>query len=466
MKTITSKALAAALAGTMVLACASCGLLPGAGGGAKTEDIVDAADSFAKALVSCNTDKIVKLTNEDDDSDTVKELEANLNGLLYSPEQDQIADAVADTLEYEIDEDSVKIGKDEASVDVTFTMVDYGAVLEGEFSDDDEAVAAIKDCDDTCEVEVTFEFVLDDDEWLISNLGDKAFSKLYGFYGLDVEFAPALADLIEDTFIAADYGYMYMTVTFSEDISDYVDGITYDVFLDDELVYGNQAPYSDGEQVWGSMSIDGPLEPGTYTVVFYYNGTEFASGSIDVDNSSTGGGGQFYTDGNDYLCSLDFGEAIEGYLQENGFDVSMDGPLYIDYVLTLGTDGTYTLTPDFVNFELNLEDYLNNNMDDQNMIAFAGVSSMEDLEATAEEMNTDIDGLRELLIDAMIESTMDNIENDVDQGTYTISGDTISFDSYSLSDFEGTIGDGGMISFINDFFAPGPNYVLEFYPEG
>lgn len=466
MKTLTTKTLAAALAGTMALACASCSLLPGVGGDEKKkEDVLDAADTFAKALVSCDTDKIAKLTNEEKDSDTVAELEANLNGLLYSVEQDQIAEAVADTLKYEIDEDFVKIDKDEASVDVTFTMVDYEAALEGEFADADEAVDAIKDCDDTCEVEVTFEFELDDDEWLISNLGDKAYSKLYGFYGLDVNFTPALADLIADEFIAADYGYMYMTVSFSEDITDYVDGITYDIFLDGDLVYGDQTPYSDNEQVWGDMSIDGPLENGTYTVVFYYNGTEFASGSIDVDNSSSGGG-QFYTDGNTYLCSIDFGEFIEAWLQGNGYDVSMDGPLYMDYILTLGTDGTYTLTPDFVNFESNLEDYLNNNMDDQNMIAFAGVSSMEDLEATAEEMNTDIDGLRELLINAMVESTMDNIENDVDQGTYTVDGDAISFYSDSLSDFEGTISDGGMISFINDFFAPGPDYILEFYPEG
>jgi hypothetical protein len=78
MKTFTSRAAAAALAGAMALACASCGLLPI--GGAKPEDIVDAADDFAKALASCDAGKIAKLTNEEKDSDIVEDLEAFLDG--------------------------------------------------------------------------------------------------------------------------------------------------------------------------------------------------------------------------------------------------------------------------------------------------------------------------------------------------------------------------------------------------
>ena len=464
MKKITN-AIAILTTGAMALTCASCGLLP-IGGGAKTEDIVDAAESFAKALTSCDAGKISKLTNEEKDSDAVADLEELFDSEEYTDEQKDIADAVAGTIEYEIDEDSVKIDKDEASVDVTFTMVDYEAVLAGEFADIDEAVAAIRDCDDTCEVEVTFEFESDDDEWLISNLSDKAYDKLYGFYGLEVSFTASLFDLIDDTFIAEDYSYLYMTITFSEDVSDYLTGITYDIYLDGIMVIGDQLPYSDGEQVWGSLSVDGPLESGTYTVIFYYNGTELASDSIDVDNSSSSGGGQFYTDGNSYICTLEFGEIIESYLVSSGYDVSMDGTLYMDYILTLDTDGIYTLAPDFNTFESYLRDYLEDNMTDQNVMAFAGVTTMDDLEATAAEMNTDIDGFKEVLVDSMVESTMDNIADDVDQGTYTVDGDTISFESNSMVDFEGTIGDGGMISCYNDFFSPTYDYVLEFYPEG
>ena len=105
-------------------------------------------------------------------------------------------------------------------------------------------------------------------------------------------------------------------------------------------------------------------------------------------------------------------------------------------------------------------------MTDQNLIAFAGVSSMEELEEYADSNEMSIDSLRELLIDSMVSSTVEGIAEDTDQGTYTISGDSISFDSSLMNDFEGTIGDGNMISFVNDYFSPANDYVLEFYPEG
>ena len=463
MKTLNSKAAAVILSGAVALSCASCSLF---GGGAKTEDIVDAADAFAKALVSCNTGKIVKLTNEDDDSDAVKELEANLNGLLFSPEQDQIAEAVADTLEYEIDEESVKIDKDEASVDVTFTMVDYETALgDGEFADADEAVAAIKDCGDTCEVEITFEFEKDEDEWLISNLGDKAYSKLYGFYGLDVSFMP---DFVIVTSFADHDDYnttVVMTVGFSEDLSDYADGFTFDIYLNGELDYVDQTQITfDGEYAICTLYVPGGVEPGTYTVTLKYNDEELVSESVEVDNSSSGEPSFF--EGDVFLCTVDFGECIEEELQEGGFDVDMDGELILDLYLMLGSDGTYTLEPDLTTFEPNLESYLYDNMDEENMIAFVGVSSAEDLEATAAEMNTDVDGLRDILIEAMVDSAIANVTGDTDQGTYTFDGDTISFDSDSLSNFEGTLESDGSISLVNDYFSPETGYVLEFYYVG
>ena len=156
MKTNITKIFSLTVAAAITTSCASCSMIPGMGSSAKTEDIVDAADAFASALVKCDAGKIIKLTNEEKDSDAAEDLEVLFGNEDYTDEQIAIADAVADTIEYEIDEESVKIDKDEASVDVTFTMADYEAVLEGKFSDADEAVAAISDCDDTAEVEVTF----------------------------------------------------------------------------------------------------------------------------------------------------------------------------------------------------------------------------------------------------------------------------------------------------------------------
>lgn len=468
MKTNITKIFSLTVAAAITASCASCSMIPGMGSSAKTEDIVDAADAFASALVKCDAGKIIKLTDEEKDSDAAEDLEVLFGNEDYTDEQIAIADAVADTIEYEIDEESVKIDKDEASVDVTFTMADYEAVLEGEFSDVDEAVAAISDCDDTAEVEVTFEFALEDDEWLISNLGDRAYGKLYGFYGLDVSFMPDLAALVDYSDIYADYNYVYLSVVFTEDVSDYIDGMTFDVFLDGELLYGDQTPYGDGDYIWCDLTVDGPLESGTYTVTCYYGDTVIASDYIDVDNSGSTviSGDPTDAEGDVYLCEMEFGEYLEEYLVDSGYDIDFEGQLTVWLELTLYDDGTYKIAPDLVNFEANLEEYMTNNMTDENLIAFSGYSSMAEVEEYADSNEISVDTLKEMIIDSMVSSSIANVAEESDQGTYLVSGDSISFDSSIVSDFEGTIGDGNMISFVHEYFSPATDYVLEFYPEG
>ncbi len=468
MKTNITKIFSLTVAAAITASCASCSMIPGMGSSAKTEDIVDAADAFASALLKCDAGKIIKLTNEEKDSDAAEDLEVLFGNKDYTDEQIAIADAVAGTIEYEIDEDSVKIDKDEASVDVTFTMADYEAVLEGEFSDADEAVAAISDCDDTSEVEVTFEFALEDDEWLISNLGDKAYSKLYGFYGLDVSFMPDLAALVDYTDIYADYNYVYLSVVFTENVSDYIDDMTFDVFLDGELLYGDQTPYGDGDYIWCDITVDGPLESGTYTVTCYCGDTVIASDYIDVDNSGSTviSGDPTDAEGDVYLCEMEFGEYLEEFLVDSGYDIDFEGQLTVWLELTLYDDGTYKIAPDLVNFEANLEEYMTNNMTDENLIAFSGYSSMAEVEEYADSNEISVDTLKELIIDSMVSSSIANVAEESDQGTYLVSGDSISFDSSIVSDFEGTIGDGNMISFVHEYFSPATDYVLEFYPEG
>ncbi len=467
MKTNITKIFSLTVAAAITASCASCSLIPVMGSSAKTEDIVDAADAFASALVKCDAGKIIKLTNEEKDSDAAEDLEVLFGNEDYTDEQIAIADAVAGTIEYEIDEESVKIDKDEASVDVTFTMADYEAVLEGEFSDVDEAVAAISDCDDTAEVEVTFEFALEDDEWLISNLGDKAYGKLYSFYGAQVEFMPGF-EIMTSFIDQDDYGTtIAMTVAFSEDVSDYADGFTYDIYLDGELAYENhEAPTIQEEYITCVLFDSNGLESGTYTFTLNYDGQELVSESLVLKNTDSGSGTAPDIQGDVYLCEMDFGDFLAEYLVDSGYDVDLEGSLIIWLELTLYEDGTYTIIPDANTFEGDLEEYLINNMTDQNLIAFAGVSSMEELEEYADSNEMSIDSLRELLIDSMVSSTVEAIAEDTDQGTYTISGDSISFDSSLMNDFEGTIGDGNMISFVNDYFSPAYGYVLEFYPEG
>ena len=146
-----------ALAGAVSLSCASCMLM----GGPNKKEIVEAADTFASTLLKQDAGKIVKLTNEKKDSDTAEELELLFDESMYSDDQNEFNKAVADTISYEVDEESVEVDKEEASVDVVFTMVDYEKALKEDYSDIDEVLDLLDDCDDTKEITVISMFISD-----------------------------------------------------------------------------------------------------------------------------------------------------------------------------------------------------------------------------------------------------------------------------------------------------------------
>ena len=229
------KAAAATLASAMLLSCASCSLF-----GANKKEIIEAADTFAGALVKQDAGKIVKLTNEKKDSDTAAELELLFDKSMYSDDQNDFIKAVSDTITYEVDEGTVEADKEEASVDVVFTMVDYEKALDDDYEDIDEVLDALKDCEDTKDVTVTFEFEKEDDEWLISNLKDKDYGKLFDFYTYELDITPDLSMLVDDTSCWSGYTAVYSTIYFSVDVSDYADDLNFDLYCDGSLVASNQ----------------------------------------------------------------------------------------------------------------------------------------------------------------------------------------------------------------------------------
>ena len=295
MKSTTiRKAGAAALAGAMTLSCASCALF-----GPNKKEIVEAADTFASTLLKQDAGKIVKLTNEDKDSDAQAALEILFDDSLYSEEQNKFIDAVADTITYEVDEESVEVSKEEASADVVFTMVDYEKALDGDFEDIDAVLDALDDCEDTKEVEVTFEFEKDDDEWLLTNLDDKGFGKLFDFYTYELAIAPAVEVISTDCW--AGTSGIISEVYFSDDISAYESAFTFDVYYNGSLVAaGEQAVLADIDEIWCDYDFGASFDSGDYEIVVYLNGAEITSMSTTVDatvttesTASVSGGGDF-----------------------------------------------------------------------------------------------------------------------------------------------------------------------------
>ena len=105
------KTISLAICSSMLLSMASCSLL-------SIEDkVLDLADDLAKAVVARDYNKVIKLAGKEDD-----DLEAAMS--LSTDTSAQINDArevIANTLTYEIDEDSYKGDSKMGSVDVVFT---------------------------------------------------------------------------------------------------------------------------------------------------------------------------------------------------------------------------------------------------------------------------------------------------------------------------------------------------------
>lgn len=316
---------AVALAGAMAVSCASCMLI----GGPNKKEIVEAADTFASALLKQDAGKVVKLTNEKKDSDAAEALDVLWDESMYSDEQNEFNKAVADTISYEVDEESVEVDKEEASVEVVFTMVDYEKALKDDYSDIDEVLDLIGDCDDTKEVTITFEFEKDDDEWLLTNLKDKGFGKLFDYCSYELDIMGDLFDMFSYSDTVAGDWYVDSWFYFEDDITDYSGLIFYDVYYNGSVILSAQTAYV--YESYFYCTYEDPdyndLPAGDYYFSVECNGTVTTSDTVTIEEStvptSTGSG----SSGIDY-----------------NFDVDGLGEL-ADYVVAVdwwGDDGNYS----------------------------------------------------------------------------------------------------------------------------
>lgn len=338
------RAVAAGLAGAMAMSCASCMLF-----GPNKKEIVEAADTFASAILKKNPDKILKLTNEKDLGAFLDLFEED----NYSEDELKFFDAVGDTISYEIDEESVEVDKEEASVDVNFTMVDYEEALEdGDYADIDEVLDAIEDCDDMEEFTVTFEFEKDDDEWLLTNFSDKGFGMLFFYYTYELNLTPDIAELLDYTDCWSNYYGLFSDVYFLEDISEYESELSFDVYYEGSLYVADQIPTmtSSGNLIYCDYTDPdyANLPEGEYEIVLKCNGVEITTMTTTVEAveetvpyptgaSSEGIEYNYDVDGlgelADYVVAVDWWEDDGNYAYTN--------PPEIEYDVYFSSDITY-----------------------------------------------------------------------------------------------------------------------------
>ena len=225
MKIPVKKTTCAVMAGAILASMTGCSqiedIIGKSGKGDTTKEVMETAEDFCDAVADGDVDKILKLSS-DDIEDKEDELKEVLDFDTYSHDMGGILKAITDTIEYEIDEDSLEIDDDKGEVEVTFTVFDY---LDNDFEDDvdslDEAEDAIAD-GDTTEIKVTVEFEKTDDGWVISDTED-ILDEVYEFF---------MMGSMSPDFSFDDLAYDYDDLDDQDDDYDYYDDYDYDYDYD------------------------------------------------------------------------------------------------------------------------------------------------------------------------------------------------------------------------------------------
>lgn len=196
------KLTAATLSLTMLASLSGCALFD-----KDDEAVLAVAEDYATAVTKVKVGDIVELLVDGDDIEDELTDFVDTDAATYGDDYEAICNAIASTLSYEIDEESVESSKKnaEASVNVTYSVVDYDAVYDdvtNDGGDVDAFIDALKADDaETNEISITLELVLEDEEWLVEDKDGKDLQKVYAFYidAFDLTFTPPLADYIDYT---------------------------------------------------------------------------------------------------------------------------------------------------------------------------------------------------------------------------------------------------------------------------
>lgn len=171
----TKKIMSAVLAAVVLISATACSF-----GKANPDEVIKAAESFAKSVAALDSKKILKNVGEvdDDDADELKETLAVLDD---GSDEAGLRKAIGKTIEYEVDEESVEIKKNNATCDINFTMIDYEDALGDLAGSVDDYMEAISSTKKTKDYTVSVELEKDGDTWVVTGDAVKELDKLYSF---------------------------------------------------------------------------------------------------------------------------------------------------------------------------------------------------------------------------------------------------------------------------------------------
>lgn len=309
MKVDFKKLTASTLSVAMLASLAGCAMFD------KDDDAVLAVvEDYAEAVKKFKAGDIAELSSNVDDEWT-ESLEAyfSTDADLYGEDYGSIIEAIESTLSYEIDEESVESSKKdgEASVDITWSIVDYATIYDDVIADGgdlDAYLAALAD-GDSKEISQTINLVYDDEEWLVEDKDNKNLEEVYAFFedALEYQFAAAIStDLIDSIeWYYSDNGVYTDVYTIELDIIPTTEGqevewqFTYEYYLDGQLIYTSdectdqgawiESYYGTGYDAAAQLDDNGYLIAGNYECIVYdLAGNVLADDTCTVVNSGAG----------------------------------------------------------------------------------------------------------------------------------------------------------------------------------
>ncbi|MBR3278346.1 MAG: hypothetical protein IKG01_05465 [Lachnospiraceae bacterium] len=158
----------------------------------KKKQVIEAATVFGDTVRTGDAADIIRKT-DGLDKEFKKSFKELLNVDNYTDEEKLYAAHMMDTIVAEVDASSVKVKKDMATCDMSFTIADHEALQNGDYRD----IQALADAVDRCEtrtISVTAELSLIEKEWYVTNFSDEAFQDIFAFL-------PAMPDIGRSTLI-------------------------------------------------------------------------------------------------------------------------------------------------------------------------------------------------------------------------------------------------------------------------
>lgn len=477
------------LIAAMAIPLASCSIFA-------RKEIIEAADRLGADITDGSADDILSMSSKKHKKFS-EELYALISGEGYTEEENLYADAVRQSMEYEVDESSVTVDGDNATCSIVISIADYTSLTGGDYDTIYDLTDAVSSCGKT-DITFTAEFKKKDDEWRVENLNSEEFLKIFEYR--NAEFTIGRASLIETAntlagFIAEGTSADIEALSFDpveDGVFEYLlaEGITGDEkdFADAVRQTFNVTVPEDSATVTGLIgTCDIVVESADYESIAdgnYSSISELLAAVATSDTISYTFTAEFIREGDNWyitnLCSEDFEnifiyrymvlsisdfsgtyvaevdvtdefntqiEANVGAGSTNG----MTGSIIALVTMELNKDGTYSIGIDRDVFAQTIYDYADTNID-KLITNFLGVSSTDQIELLVKLAGyKDYADMRSQLLGQVTDMLGGLSTSGLDRdGDYTVSGSTITFcgddNTKTTDDITGSIDTYGKIT--------------------